>query len=748
MEQNANSIRIDGADQPFEIYWDKSGIAHVYAATIADAYRGMGYAAGSERLWQIHLSSLYATGSTASVLGSRFVTQDLMHRCFDVPAYDLPDSPGDWVVDAYLEGLNTCVRQLPAVPPEFSRAGTLPREFTRHDVASRYRFTGWFQHKSWMEKIYLGKLMARHGTEWFEKHVRRFSAADALCIGELKQALLDLDPRVGKLLFPDANIVSGSNNWAISADLSASGAPMLATDPHQPHTIPNTFFYVHLHAPDWDAFGASFPGMPYFMMGFNRDLAWGLTTGFVDNYDVFIERGREGDTAFESRKIEVEVAGEPVRTFEVAYSPHGPVLESITDALGITERRSRDYWTALSWVMRDIPTSAGALALLPLATNSEEFGDALFEEDICPLVNNIICVDRHNDLRRFIAATIPKRQGVTGTVPLPGWEAAFEFTPSRASELLVEQNPDSGFSLTANNDTMGERGDYPIHNFPAGSARADRIRELLIANKSPFTSKDFERMQLDLLDIKARESVPDIIACLVADDPAVIRARQLLADWDYIASMDSKAACIYYLLLDKRWHTAFMQEVLGDELLSSMPLVAPGLNLFSVADFMQDGSPWRQHREVLERIICKKIIEVVTDLDKEFGNDWSWGQIHQISFRHSLAKQEPWAHLSIGPDAIGGSPTTLRMAMHLPAEQGSEKVQVYHGPAFRWVVDLSDPLHFRFVIAGGNGGNIDSQFTTNQYQTWLNGEYLDVSLVLEEIDIAYSQSFSPKGVKS
>ncbi|MFV2089776.1 MAG: penicillin acylase family protein, partial [Pseudomonadales bacterium] len=607
-EQNSSSaeIGIDNADQPFEIHWDNHGIAHVYAATVADAYRGMGYATGSERLWQIHLGTLFATGNLASVMGSRFVSQDLMLKSFRVPAYDVPDSPGDWIVDAYLDGLNTVVRTLTTVPPEFSKAGVQPREFTRHDVASKHRFTGWFQHKTWMEKIYLGKLMAAHGTEWFQSHVRRFSIDDAQCIHDLKQPLLDLDPRIGKLLFPDASIESGSNNWAIRGSLAASGAPMLATDPHQPHTIPNVFFFVHLHAPDWDAFGASLPGTPYFMMGFNRDLAWGLTTGFVDTYDVYVER----DSSFAKDIIQIDVAGEASRTFEVACSPHGPILESLTDGLGITESRPREFWTSLSWVMRDIPTSAGTLARLPLAADSEEFGEALFEDDICPLVNNIICIDHQDDLRRFIAATIPKRKQVTGTVPLPGWEPEFEFEHSRTGELLVERNPDSGFALTANNDTMGDRGDYPIHNFPTSNARADRITELLLEKQGGFTSTDFERMQLDLLDTKAREWLPDIIECLVDDDPAVERARKLLADWDYVASMDSKAACIYYLLLDRRWHIAFMQEVLGDELLQSMPIVAPAINRFSVADFLAPGSPWRAHRKLLERILCQNTVEV------------------------------------------------------------------------------------------------------------------------------------------
>ena len=33
------------------------------------------------------------------------------------------------------------------------------------------------------------------------------------------------------------------------------------------------------------------------------------------------------------------------------------------------------------------------------------------------------------------------------------------------NNLLVEKNPPCGFSLTANNDSMGETGEFYIHNF-------------------------------------------------------------------------------------------------------------------------------------------------------------------------------------------------------------------------------------------------------------------------------------------
>ena len=166
--------RVPGADAPFEISWDNLGVAHVWAQTIADAYRGMGYAAGYERLWQIHLSCAYANGEAAALLGERFVTQDALQRAFNVNGLSpRPASPGDWVASAYLDGLNAYVSSLDEIPPEFAHAGAQPRLFTLDDIAARYRFTSWFQHKSWSEKILLGRLMATHGVECFHDHVLR-----------------------------------------------------------------------------------------------------------------------------------------------------------------------------------------------------------------------------------------------------------------------------------------------------------------------------------------------------------------------------------------------------------------------------------------------------------------------------------------------------------------------------------------------------------------------------------------------
>ena len=199
------NIKIKAAGAPFEICWDRLGIPHIFAGNKEDAFIGMGYTAAYERLWQIHLSCLYANGCAASELGSRFLMQDALLRTFNVPAsgYPLPDSDGDWVVEAFLAGLNAYVNGLSEVPPEFRHAYTEPRYFTKTDIASRYRFSSWIQHRSWVEKIYLAQLIASHGVEYWKNHVLRFSKEDENLVKLLKEPFLRLDPIAARLLNRD-----------------------------------------------------------------------------------------------------------------------------------------------------------------------------------------------------------------------------------------------------------------------------------------------------------------------------------------------------------------------------------------------------------------------------------------------------------------------------------------------------------------------------------------------------------------
>jgi penicillin amidase len=142
---------------------------------------------------------------------------------------------------------------------------------------------------------------------------------------------------------------------------------------------------------------------------------------------------------------------------------------------------------------------------------------------------------------------------------------------------------------------------------------------------------------------------------------------------------------------------------------------------------------------------------VVSLVKQALGDDpsrWRWGDLHQVAFAHRLNKQHAWADMRVGPDEIGGSPTTLAMAMHMGKGPGQSRIgevpyQVYHGPAYRLVVNLGDTSQARFVIAGGNGGRAGSPMATNHYSAWLTGKYFVLKLAREDIDTAEAWSFEP-----
>ena len=664
-------------------------------------------------------------------------------RTFNVPAAQagIPASPGDYIVDAYLGGLNSYIDQLDEVPPEFLHAGTEPSHFSREDVAARYRFSCWFQHRSWLEKILMARLMSEHGVERWKHHLNRFSASDEQLFHSLKDIYQTLNMAVAGLIFADfpAGDQAGSNNWAVSNLKTQSGKPMLASDPHQPFTLPNVYFLSHLQAPDFDLTGASFPGMPFFPIGHTRDTAWGITTGYVDNYDVYIEeiqadnqlryRTPEGTQELQLREEIISVKGEEDFVLPVQLSRHGPLFEPLMESLGLADRNNSRYRTALRWSIGETATSAGAMARLPLARTTAEFGKFLFEDGKAPLVFNLICVDTSSNMDRWIATIIPKRLGVTGVLPLPGWDSHYDWEDADTEALLVETSPDDGILATANHDTMAGRTYFPIHNYPSSSDRYMRIRELL-EEKKRITVRDMQEMQLDLLDTRARRQVPSIVDLLSdSKDNEVVTAVNLLANWDYVALPNSVACSIFYLLLAKRWHQEFLTQALErdkhDSSLIRYLAYAPGIQNFSVDDFLGSASPWYGHKQLLTQILEKNLKEVMQWLTQELGSDqtdWQWQRIHTVSFSHTLQEYETWSHMKFGPDPIGGTPTTLGMASHL----GEGPFNVLHGPILRMVVDLADPDHTMFVMAGGNSGRHDSPHSTDQYALWLSGEYVTV----------------------
>ena len=93
---------------------------------------------------------------------------------------------------------------------------------------------------------------------------------------------------------------SGSNSWVVSGDLTESGKPLLANDPHLGISAPGIWEQIGLRCDEvsaqcpYDVSGFSFAGMPGVVIGHNAALAWGLTNLGADVTDFFLERVERG----------------------------------------------------------------------------------------------------------------------------------------------------------------------------------------------------------------------------------------------------------------------------------------------------------------------------------------------------------------------------------------------------------------------------------------------------------------------
>jgi penicillin amidase len=78
---------------------------------------------------------------------------------------------------------------------------------------------------------------------------------------------------------------NGSNNFVATGAHTATGRPLLANDPHLELSLPSLWYEIQLSAPGLSVYGASLPGSPAVIIGYNRKIAWGMTNGQDDVLD-------------------------------------------------------------------------------------------------------------------------------------------------------------------------------------------------------------------------------------------------------------------------------------------------------------------------------------------------------------------------------------------------------------------------------------------------------------------------------
>ena len=734
----AGELRFPALRAPVRVLRDRWGVAHLYARNPHDLFFAQGVVAAQDRLFQMELWKRSGQGRLSEILGPSALPRDVNARALeyrgDRQAEFKSYAPDAKVIlSAFTDGINAYIAALqapggPGLPIEFQLAGFAPDSWRPEDCLNRmaaFSMTG-----NAISELVAARTLSELGAARAAQLLRidppvALDPAPGVDLTglspELLANLVGSDHRIEFAAQPRA----GSNNWTISGELTASGRPLLANDPHRVLALPSLRYMIHLVAPGWNVIGAGEPGLPGVALGHNEHIAWGFTIFGLDQQDLYIEelnpanpleyRTSSGWTPLSIRHEVFLVRGGAPRTIDLKFTRHGPVLwEDGRRAL------------ALRWVGSE-PGTAGYLASLAVdrARNWTEFEAAVARWKVPS--ENIVYADRAGNIGEHSVGLVPMRSW-TGLLPVPG-AGGYEwagFLP--AAKLPHVFNPRAGFVATANHKMIPEGYPYRVGFEWEPPYRYERIRSVIDAARRAqhkLTTADLESLQNDVLSLPAHELQSLVRASALQHDPALTEFLR----WDGELTRESPAAALYEVWLQEicrrlargisASHAEHYADLLPDTLMRL--LTDPEASLF--------GSDPRAARDAL---LSEALQAARQGLAQRLGPDsslWSWGRLHPIRFRHPL-DQLPGTtgQLDAEPLPRPGDEYTVNAAGF---DASWEQVS---GASYREILDTGDWDRSVAINTPGQSGQPGSRHYTDLLPLWDQGRYFPLAYSRQAVE--------------
>ena len=762
-------VRVPGISDTIEIVRDNANVPHIFAATDADVFHGLGFAHAQDRLWQMMMLRRTAQGRLSELFGTATVDVDSFIRRLDiyrlaVQSVEAQDPETIVALEAYAAGVNARLDQINA---EALGRGA-PEMFLFNAALAPWRPA---------DSLAVAKLMGLQLSSHMSEEVLRARMSLALDDPARLADILPDVPGPGVASLPEyASLVPGtvpsfaaikddphplspfrprgfagaSNAWAAAASRSASGGTLLANDPHLGFSAPAVWYLARLSLQSGSVIGGTIPGMPVVLTGRSDNLGWGLTTAYVDDQDVLIEelnpenpaqyRTPDGFKDFETRESILQINDADPVTLTLRWSDNGPILPgSFRNLETVTPS---GHVAALSWtVLSPSDTSVqSGLRLMMAQTVAEAITAA--EGHIAP-AQNLTLVDRSSIAMKTIGA-IPRRDAAhqsQGRMPSLGWRAENRWQ----GRMAYQSNPGfvapvGGILGNTNNKTIDRP--FPNHvSFLWGDTqRVQRWRRLMQA-REVHTRDSFIEAQLDTVSITARTLLPFMGAELWFTGEAAPagtperqrqRALVLLAEWNGEMNEHWPEPLIY-----AAWLRALQDRMVRDELGPLADELTHPEPLFIERAFRDiDGAAvWCDVRQSAPIETCADMARFALDdalvwINETWGSQLEslrWGDAHQATHDHQVLGDVPVLRnfVNIRQSTSGGDNTLQR---GLTQGTGRNPFHNVHGAGYRGVYDFADPNSSVFVISTGQSGHFLSRHYDDLAQLWRRGEYIPMSL--------------------
>ncbi len=761
---------LPGISAPVEIVRNNNNVPHIFGKTETDVYFALGFAHAQDRLWQMTMLRRTAQGRLSEIFGVRTLKIDELVRRLDIytlsqQSVSAQDGQTRLALDSYAAGVNAWINQVNAGArgrgaPEFF--------FFSNEIAA------W----SPADSIAIIKLMALQLSSQLENEVQRAQMSMLLPPDRLADILPD-DPTSGIAALPDyaslmpgqmpgsaatkmayiddplspfrsADFAGASNAWAAMPNRSAAGGSLLANDPHLGFTAPTIWYLARLDLPTGSVIGATIPGMPVILLGRSEKLGWGITSSYLDDQDVVIERVNpenpeeyltpDGPKPFTTRKTIIAIKDADPVTITLRWSESGPILPgSHYDLASVTPQGdvAALEWTALSGA----DTSMTAAMQLMIAGSVAE-AIKVSAKFVAPS-QNLMLADANGIAMQTIGA-MPARDAshrTKGRMPAPGWDGANRWTgtlPYTDNPRFV--NPTSGLLGNTNNKTIDRA--FPRHvSFDWGDTQRIQRWLALMKTRTVHTRDSFIEAQLDTVSPTARSLLPLIGADLwftgdAAPDGTPERMRQkalaLLANWN--GEMNEH---LPEPLIAEAWLRALQDRLARDEIgpLADQFIHPEPVFIERVFRNVSGASVWcdviqSAAVETCTDVSRQALDQALLELTETYGpnlESWRWGDAHQATHDHPVMGDVPLLRyfVNIRQSTSGGDTTLLRGRTK---GTGDNPYLNVHGGGYRGVYDFADPDSSVFITATGQSGHPLSRHYDDLADLWRRGEYIPMSL--------------------
>ena len=738
------TVKIKGAKEEVRISFDDRMIPHIFALNDHDLYLAQGYVTAMHRLWQMDFQTMYAAGRLSEVVGKKAVEVDRYQRRMGM-VYGaentlkgmMKNPKSKEMVLAYTAGINAYIQKL-------SKAN-YPIEYKILD----YKPEPWTPIKCALLLKQMSSVLAMGSDEFYMTNILKKYGADVvkdlfpdypyredpiipvgtpwnfspLAIPKTPESFLSAT--TGSVETKQKIDGIGSNNWALSGSKTASGYPILANDPHLDLSLPSIWYQIQLSAPGINTYGVSLPGAPGVVIGFNNDIAWGVTNVAADVLDFYQTKFKDTthqqfwynnkwhNTIKRLEKIKIRGAKDEIDT--VIYTNQGPVV--YFQKPSFAKANNVPVGDALRWIAHDESDELMTFYYLNRGKNYEDYRKALTY--YTAPAQNFAFASAKGDIAITPNGKFPIKWPNQGKFILDGTDSAYDwhgFIP--AAQNPTVKNPPRGFVSSANQSSTDKSYPYFINWEFSSYDRGKRINDRLTVMKKANLDS-MRLMQTDNYSIFAQNILPRLLTLVNVEklNGTQREAFTSLSKWDKKYNANAIAASIFDI-----WNQRLTYNIWNDDFtIAGIPMRYPSRDRTIEMIINEPNAKWFDNvntpqKETLAGLVNESLKFACDSLERKFGpigEKWKWANLKETHVPH-LAKIPGFGSKTL---YIGGAKNTINA------------ISETNGPSWRMVVELGKTTKGHGVFPGGQSGNPGSKFYDNMVDTWANGQLYELYLM-------------------